>query len=486
MVSVCPASWIFDTECLDDIYQAYYDGEIDGEVFSLLTGSYDTGGLALNDLEAIGAFERDDLPADSVKTSNNRFWRNFLSPRKGKLGLRRYSKNLDNAVNYYFLNWQLQTVRFSIETEDNNGDYFYKKRWLSFSSNYFDVVLGNFGVAEGCGLAIGRFDYRPSAGMTDHIESDLLYPYNNYYNGIKISARGRGFRGRLYYSKKKYISGRKDFLGSGIDFTNYVITAGIAVGYNKFINETVSDNRLAVGLNLNVKASDFNLSGEYANVEKADGFYLKGERYIDDMILRTELWRYDKNFSSYNSSGPSYSDYNSFYPEEQQLGFRSAQADESGLAVKYIRNNLSFGLMFWSHSRDEKINSSYNFRLQKPALSRYDFFLLSSAKYRQEDSYLWLKAGLMPKENLMIKKAGCKIFLEDKSDLANSKSYAFINFLHDLKGNFTVFLKIRSYFNGQVRWYLGEELISDEGINIIAEAAYYNGVRLNLKFEKLL
>jgi len=182
MVSVCPASWIFDTECLDDIYQAYYDGEIDGEVFSLLTGSYDTGGLALNDLEAIGAFERDDLPADSVKTS---------------------------------LNWQLQTVRFSIETEDNNGDYFYKKRWLSFSSNYFDVVLGNFGVAEGCGLAIGRFDYRPSAGMTDHIESDLLYPYNNYYNGIKISARGRGFRGRLYYSKKKYISGRKDFLGSG-------------------------------------------------------------------------------------------------------------------------------------------------------------------------------------------------------------------------------------------------------------------------------
>jgi len=486
MVSVCPASWILDTECLDDIYQAYYDGEIDSEIFSLLTGSYDTGGLGLNDLEAIGAFERDDLPADSVKTSNNRFWLNLLSPRKGKLGLRRYSKNLDNAVNYYFLNWQMQPVRFAIDTEDNNGDYFFKKRWLSFSSNYFDVVLGNFRAAEGYGLTIGRFDYRPSAGMTDNIESDFLYPYNNYYNGLKISARSRAFKGRFYYSKKKYISGRKNFIGSGIDFTNGAITAGIAAGYNRFINETVSDNCLAVGLNFSIKASNFSLSGEYANVEKADGFYLKGERYIDDMILRTEFWRYDRNFNSYNSSGPSYSDYNSFYPEEQQLGFRSAQADESGLAVKYIRNDLSFGLMFWSHSYDEKINSSYNFRFQKPALGRFDYFLLSSAKSYQDYSYLWLKTGMMTKSTFLLKQAGSKLYFEDRFDLANNKSYVFVNLSRNVKNNLTLFFKIRSYYNGQVRWYLGEELISDEGINIIAEAAYYNGVRLNLKFEKLL
>ncbi len=197
---------MFDTECLDDIYQAYCEGEIDDEVFSALTGSYNTGGLALNDLEAIGAFERDDLPTDSVKTNINQFWLNFVSPQKGKLGLRRYSKNLDNAVNYYYLNWQIQPVRLAIEAEDNNSDYYSRRRWLSMSSEPLDIVLGNFRAAESYGLTIGRFDYRPSAGITDNIESDFLYPYNNYYNGIKISARGRGFKGRFYYSKKKYIS----------------------------------------------------------------------------------------------------------------------------------------------------------------------------------------------------------------------------------------------------------------------------------------
>jgi len=261
---------------------------------------------------------------------------------------------------------------------------------------------------------------------------------------------------------------------------------GIAAGHNKFINESVCDNRLAVGINLNIKTSDFNLSSEYANIEKSNGLFLNGERYINDMTLRTEFWRYGKNFNNYNCSGPSYSDYNSFYPEEQQLGFRSAQADETGLAVKYIKNDLSFGLMFWSHSHDEKINSSYNFRLLKPAFGRFDLFFLSSAKSRQEDGYFWSKTGLMIKDDSLLKRAGLKFYLEDRSGLTNNKSYIFLSFSHNLKENLTVFLKIRSYFNGRVRWYFGEELISDSGINIIAETTYYDGVRINLKIEKLL
>ena len=86
----------------------------------------------------------------------------------------------------------------------------------------------------------------------------------------------------------------------------------------------------------------------------------------------------------------------------------------------------------------------------------------------------------------MMRQSGMKLYFIDNANPANDKSYTFLKFSKSVKDNFTIFLNIRNYFNGYNRLFIGEEFISDSGINIIAEAAFYKGIRVNIKIEKML
>jgi len=485
-VPVLSASWVYDIECLDDLYQAYYEGDIDNDIFSILLDSYNVGGLHPLDLAAIGAVERNDLMTESDKSFYNDFWSKYLFPLKGKAGLRRYSKNLEKFTNYYYINWQRENIRVSAESKESEGANSWRKRALLWSAEPFEITIGNYTADEGYGLAIGRFDYRPSAGLNDDSSSDFLYPLNSYYNGIKFAKLNSNFGRRFYYSEKKYDDSRKTFIGSGFDYNTDSFIGGFSLGYNRFVSEDLDDNRLSAGVNINLSADEFSLSGEYAYSNKSNGLFIRGERQLNGVNIRTEYWHYEDDFKSYNCSGPSASDYQSFYPEEQYLGFRSAQAGETGMTVKYAVPYMSAGLMLWSHSSNNNINSLYNFRFRKPIANHLRLFAVSSAKIRNENRYFWLKAGLDIKDYPIIRQSGLKLYFIDKTDLTNDKSYTFLKFSKSLKDDFTMFLNLRNYLDGYNRLFIGEEYISGSGISIIAEATFYNGVRVNVRIEKVL
>jgi len=480
------ASLVYDIECLDDLYQAYYDGEINSDIFSTLLNSYNVGGLMPLDLAALGALERNDLITEPDKPFYNDFWSEYLFPLKGKAGLRRYSKDIEKSANYYYVNWQRENIRMSAESKESEGENSWRKRALFWPAEPFEITIGNYTADEGYGLAIGRFDYRPSVGLNDDSSSDFIYPLNSYYNGIKFAGHNGNFGGRFYYSEKKYNSSQKTFIGSGFDYNINSLAVGFSLGYNRFVSDGMDDNRLSAGINIKLSDDDFSLSGEYAYINKSNGLFIRGERRLSDVSIRTEFWHYDDDFNSYNCSGPSASDYQSFYPDEQNLGFRSAQAGEAGMAVKYFIPYMSFGLMLWSNSFDDRINSSFSSRFRKPITSHLKLFALTSVNSRNENRYFWLKAGLDIKDYPMMRQSGMKLYFIDNANPANDKSYTFLKFSKSVKDNFTIFLNIRNYFNGYNRLFIGEEFISDSGINIIAEAAFYKGIRVNIKIEKML
>lgn len=487
MVSSSPASWVYDVECLDDIYQIYYQGEIDYDVFSMLVDSYDLGGLRPEDLEAAGAFERTDIANVAKMLPDNRFWLWLLTPQRGKVGFRRYSRDFDKVAGKYFFDLQLQSARLRAETKSSNGEYSWGKRALFVASGPVEMTMGNYVVSEGFGLAVGRLDFRPSAGFdNDDVEFDFLYPVNSYYNGLKLVVENGDFSERFYYSDKKYGGARKIFAGSGIVFQKKNLTAGISVGLNKFDDLDVVDKRYAIGLNLKIDGQLYSLAGEYANIEKSAGVFLMGLRRFDDMAIRTEFWQYGDGFDNYNCSGPSASDYHSFYPEGQKLGFRSAQAGETGLAIDFIKRYLSVGFQIWRQSLEEQANSSFNLRLSGPLTNNLKAMFQTVSRFRDQNGYLWLKAGIRQDEKPLLKRAGLKLYFGEKVRTVKAKSYSFIDISYSFKEYLNIFLRHRTYFNGWTRWYFGEDLTFGNGINISVDVVLYRGKKVNIRVEKLL
>lgn len=474
-------------ECLDDVYQSYYQGEIDYNVFSMLVDSYDIGDLRPEDLEAAGVFERNDLSAVSNISPDNRFWLYLLTPQKGKVGIRRYSRDFDRITGKYFFDIQLQGARLLAEAKSSDGEYFWGKRSMVLASGPLEMTMGNFVVSEGFGLTIGRLDFRPSAGFdNDDVEFDFLYPVNSYYNGLKLVMKNGNLNEKFYYSDKKYGSARKIFAGSGIVFKKENLTTGISAGLNKFDNLDVVDKRFAIGLNFKIEDKLYSVAGEYANVEKSGGLFLMGLRRFDDIAITTEFWRYGDNFNNYNCSGPSASDYRSFYPGEQELGFRSAQAGETGLAIDFVKRYIFVGFQLWRQSHERQTKSSFNLRLSGKLNDDLSAIFQTVSRFKDQNGYLWLRAGVRQDEKPLLKRAGLKLYFVEKAEVVEARSYSYIDFLYGFEEQLNIFLRLRTYFDGRMRWFFGEELNITNGININAEVVIYKGKKVNIKIEKLL
>ncbi len=486
-MSSSSASWIYSLDCLDDIYQSYYQDEIDYDVFSMLVDLYDIGDLKPEDLQAVGAFEMNDPSIVSNISPDNRFWLNLLAPKKGKVGVRRYSRDFDRITGKFFFDIQPQGARLQAELRSNDGEYYWGKRAIFWAVGPLELTAGNYIVSEGFGLAIGRLDYRPSAGFSnDDFEFDFLYPTDSFYNGLKLDVKNGSFGERFYYSEKKYSSAKKIFIGSGVVFKKRGLTAGISAGLNNFDNLDVVDKRFTVGLNFKIENKLSSIAGEYASVEQSGGLFLKGLRWFDDMAISTEFWRYSDNFNNYNCSGPSATDYSSFYPGGQELGFRSAQAGETGLAVNLTRRYLSIGFQFWRQSYERQVKSSFNLRLFGRLKDNLSAVFQTVSMFKDQNSYLWLRTGFWQDERPLLKRCGFKLYFNENAKIIGNRSYSYIDFLYGLEGQLNIFLKLRNYSDGKARWFFGEELNLTNGININAEVVIFKGKKVNLKIEKLL
>ena len=96
----------------------------------------------------------------------------FENENKGYLLLRSSRRNLD----------------LTYKGRDENGAWETERRSIDITNGAFRVRLGNFSSRIGCGLGIGRLDYRPVSYESDPGRvREFLFPDNSFYNGFIIS-----------------------------------------------------------------------------------------------------------------------------------------------------------------------------------------------------------------------------------------------------------------------------------------------------------
>ncbi len=481
-VSHAEASIIYDIESLDDLYQAYYDGEIDYGTLTVLADAYNLHGLSQSDLEALGIYERQET---DLTSTDSRFWSRILAEPAGCIGYRRYSRDFGNVSGNYYLDLKVTRIETSMDIKETTGQKTLRRRTISWTDDNIRMKLGNFTATEGFGLAIGRYDYQPSAGLNYDDDFDFLYPVNSYYNGMNLAIGGGNIGSRVYYSSKEYDDSKKAFYGSAANYKLGDFTGGLAIGWNRYKNPNDTDERTAAGLNLNYDHLGFNLAGEYAVIENSGGLYLKCEKRLNNMSIGSEFWRYGNNFNNYNCSGPAASDYTSFYPGQSELGFRSAQARETGLALNYSSEFAALGVQVWNHANRHTINSAYNLLFNRKVAYWLNTSFQTVGKSAESGGYLWSKLKLMP-AIACLDQIGVKGYFTGKNNLADDKSYVFFILIKNLGDNFDISLQARGYFNGHFTWYISEYLTASKGMNIITEINYNKDIRVNLKIEKTL
>ncbi|MCP4582616.1 MAG: hypothetical protein GY839_13485 [candidate division Zixibacteria bacterium] len=454
-------------------------------MFTILVNAYDHRGLTRADIEALGLFERIYFDNISAPVAKNRFWSRVISEPAGRIEVRRYSRNLNEITDYFYLDLKENAFKVRTDLKKRDNNYSISNRSMSWNKEYASVTLGNFIAKEGFGLAIGRFDYQPSAGLEGNDEFDLQYPVNSYYNGIRLTANSGRFGGRAYYSRKKYGEALKSFYGSGFNIGDSTISGGAAFGWNRFEMDNANDETLAAGINIRLYQEYISLAGEYAIVEKSGGFFLRSECRLTDFILTGEFWRYANHYNNFNSTGPAASDYNTFFPGQNELGFRSAQAGETGLSLNYILNNLKAGVQFWSHTGEPDINSSFNIKYRAKLTDRINTSFQTLGKIRNSGGYLWAKLILMTDWPLL-NQTGSKLYFMGKSKLIKNVSYSFVYLARNFNENTELFLNIRNYYDGRITWFVGEDLKVAAGIDISVEITRDKFTKLNVRIEKSL
>jgi len=72
------------------------------------------------------------------------------------------------------------------------------------------------------------------------------------------------------------------------------------------------------------------------------------------------------------------------------------------------------------------------------------------------------------------------------SKLFEQNSYVYLNCMLTLSDLISLGIKCQPYFNGHVRWYIGQDAYLTDNVRLIAEITISNGTRANIVIEKML
>jgi hypothetical protein len=450
----------YDIEALDDLLSI----ESDTGLQSFLLENYGYGGLTPYDLMSSGVFDPAEILAPFDSQHGGKFWSEYLASSKSRLGYRIYSRAHNDINSSYYVDWLNPGSELLIDLKSDNGRQSLNRRMFSYWNPNLNLAAGNYSVSEGYGLTIGRYDYRPSSGFSNNSEFDFVYPVNSLYNGFKLVISNDNISNRIYYSDKIYDNARKRFIGTGFRYISSIIDFGAVAGLNYFKFDKTKDQKLAVGINWNIHDKLFEFGGEYAVINQSGGILLNGIFHLNSTDIKANFWHYGNRFENYNCSGMAASDYNSFYAHE---------------------SHWSAGWQVWKQSLENKINSLLAMRMYYPVVdSLIGYFQMNYADKRSS-SYSWVKAGLKQNRVPLLENTGAKLHYQNNK-LSHDLSYAFIDLTRNLNKYIEMSLKLRTYFNGNLRWLFCERAFLAHGFRINAEVIISNGLRGNVAIEKLL
>ncbi len=478
------ASPVYNIENLDDLFDAYYSGMIDYTTFSILYNAYDLGGLTGDDLEALNISDRTELYFLLNPEDSSGFWQELLNNRNGQLGFRRYSRDKDYIYSNYYADFFRHgfNLRFDIRKLDEQTEF--RRRSIGWRNEYIELKTGNYLVKQMYGLTIGRYDYQPSAGYGNESKLNLLSPSNSYYNGFAMEINRSNFHSGSYYSYKEYDNYDKTFAGGSITYESKRYTVSIISGWNKIYNGDKDEEYLAIGTGFEINMDDYSLGGEYALVEKSAGVYLKASKQAEKLLIQSEFWHYADHFCNFNCSGPAASDYESFYPLDDELGFRSTQAGETGVSISYHVTGLDAGLQMWNQSGSDFPNSSIYARSFHDISESIRIKYQLSYKNTETSRYFWMRV-YHDMELPVIDRLGLKTYYDD-GNFIRKNSYAYSDHRYEINRQFALTLKLRFYMDNQIYWYIGESLETAPRLRLRGEVSYRDYARINIKIEKAL
>jgi hypothetical protein len=221
---------------------------------------------------------------------------------------------------------------FIAQSESDDAELFYKgqkrdskysaeRRSLKLKGGSWNVTLGNYTADIGAGIGIGRYDYRPLSNPDD--ESDIIYPDNSYYNGLKVEYLNKA---SILYSAKKYSNLYKAFYGAAVSTDIRECNIGISAAATCF-SAGNRDLNLGSG-SIYIVDNRRRLKMEAAYAESGIGFF--AESILHSFKLKG--WYYSDSYLSPQSSGYAYPDYKSFKLFDD-YSFRQTQAGESGFYI---------------------------------------------------------------------------------------------------------------------------------------------------------
>jgi hypothetical protein len=325
-----------------------------------------------------------------------------------------------------------------LKLRDDSGRWRADRRSLEISDDRLRVRIGNYSPRVGCGLGIGRFDYRPvSYERGENPDRGFLFPDNSYYNGLYIDFHSDR---QFLYSVKKYGNVLKNFMGGSMS----VRLDGYRLGMTASGTILSSDgDRRTLGAGTVFLISDSEgLRSEVGYGESGLGFCGRLHRPKYDI----RFWHYDDSFTNLQSSAPAHPDYESFTDPRYELAFRQPQRGETGLFVRRRgslgRIDLQGALEVWKRSPDRRIALENTLRARGRIYR--EIYVYSSFSERRgasaDRTLLEFGAGRTSESEYGILAS----FWISEGQIDKTKSKYFVYF--------SVPLKSRFQFGGRFRW----------------------------------
>ncbi|UCC78834.1 MAG: hypothetical protein JSW64_11190, partial [Candidatus Zixiibacteriota bacterium] len=358
--SLASAQWVADIKTESDWEYYYLNGYIDYNSYQLLreiaegadiedTSEFITSTLGISPVELADVFEI----VETQRIENGKSDARVTGARwSGRL---RIGSKIQNESNESFLLATAHSRRTDVYLKLRNDDgrkVLTERRSFEIKNGNYSVILGNFPVDVGCGLSLGRFDYRPVSFESD--EGGLnrfLFPDNSFYNGIKAEYLNNHM---ILYSVKKYNDVYKKTFGSVLSTGLHSTRIGITGSFTRLSSGSGSKT-LGVG-SIFVYLEEDRARAEVAYGESGPGACIEVAK--PDYVLRG--WYYDDSYINLQSSGFSHPDYQSYTDFPSEISFRQPQRGETGFYVRkrVLYKNLEFAdaAEFWKNPRVDYIN----------------------------------------------------------------------------------------------------------------------------------
>ncbi len=366
----------------------------------------------------------------------------------------------EENTGYYSFAADYDKISTYLKIRDNDGRAETSRRTVVFRGEEFKLTAGNFTGDIGCGLVIGKFDYRPISYEPKFSDlNEFLYPDNSYYNGFKFEHDDL-FAGILSF--KKYYGVTKTFSGGAVlaGIGNYSI--GSAAGATVF--RSGAESRTMGAVSVFAETRDRKLKSELAYAESGLGGLIKYRMNGWDI----RAWYYQSTYLNLQSSGYANPDYESFRDDRFELAFRRPQSGETGI---YTGKNITIGKAeltaaseIWQKSASQPagiynlIDIRYNFDRPISASARIAERLKDSGRRRA------CECGARYSSRIRV-----DLFftlIDEDGDLVDDKSKYYIYSVAPLTDKLILSGRIRRSVSGKLDYFIEERASLGDGLSL--------------------